>query len=66
MGFLIDVYGAIPAEVLPDNQVANLVRARNMLINHLNRMFIELQILAERKEETAQEKEERMKKDSLK
>ena len=66
LGMMFDIYGMIPADNMPDTQVANLVRTRNMMINHMNRMFIELQILANAKEETEKEKEVRLKKDSLK
>ncbi len=66
MGFLIDVYGSIPADGLPDSQVATMVRARNQLLNHMNRMFMELEILANMKDETLKEKAAREKKDSAK
>lgn len=66
MGLLIDIYNAIPADNLPDQQVANLVRSRNMLVSHLNRMFMELEILANMKEESPKEKEVRIRKDSVK
>ncbi len=66
MSFLADIYGMIQADSMPDQQVANLVRARNMMINHLNRMFVELQSIANVKEESAKEREARAKKDSAK
>ena len=66
MGYLFDIYGMIPADNMSDQQAANLVRARNMLITHMNRMFIELESIANAKEETQKEKEERMRKDSVK
>lgn len=66
MGFLVDVYGSIPADGLPDSQVATMVRARNQLVNHLNRMFVELEILANQGNETPKEREVRLKKDSVK
>ena len=66
MGLLFDIYGMIQAENMPDQQAANLVRSRNMMINHMNRMFLELQSIANQKEETKAEREARMKKDSSK
>ena len=66
MGFLMDIYNSIPADSMPDTQVANLVRSRNMMINHMNKMFVELQVVANSKEETAAEKAARQKKDSSK
>lgn len=65
-GMMFDIYMQIPADQMTDTDVARNVRARNLLINHLNMRLMELQILAGRKEETEKEKEERLRKDSLK
>jgi hypothetical protein len=64
MGFLQDIYGMIQADNMPDQQAANLVRSRNLMVNHMNRMFIELQSIANTKEETPAEKKVRLQKDS--
>ena len=66
MGFLVDIYGSIQADNMPDQQVANLVRSRNLMVSHMNRMFVELQSIANQKEETKAEREARAKKDSSK
>jgi len=65
-GQAFDIYMQIPSDQLDDITVARNVRARNLLINHLNMRLMELQILAERKEETPKEKAEREKRDSSK
>jgi len=65
-GLMFDIYMQIPADQMTDADAARNLRARNLLINHLNMRLIELQILSERKDETPKEREERMKKDSVK
>lgn len=65
-GQVFDIYMQIPADQLDDATVARNVRARNLFLNHLNMRLMELQILAERREETPKEKAERERKDSSK
>lgn len=66
-GMMFDIYMQIQADQMPDEAVARNVRARNLLINHLNMRLMELQILAgKEEEETEKEKEQRLRMDSLK
>jgi hypothetical protein len=63
-GQMVDIYVSIQTDNRSDADIAKQVMARNMLINHLNMRFVELEILAQQKGETTQELMERLKKDS--
>lgn len=65
-GMIFDIYMQIPADQMTDADAARNLRARNLFINHLNMRLMELQILAGRKVETEEEKDKRLRKDSVK
>lgn len=65
-GQMFDIYLQIPTDQMPDEQVARMVRARNLFLNHMNMRLMELEILANMTEESEKEKEIRLKKDSSK
>src|SRR5690348_14705345 len=65
-GQMIDLWMTVPLKQLSPEQAAIQLIARNELINHLDQMLMQLQALAEMKEETPEEATERRKKDSSK
>lgn len=66
LGQVVDLWMTIPpTEVTPEYAYINW-KARNQLINHIEQMLIQLQVLANEKEETEDEKKARLEKNSTK
>lgn len=65
IGGLIDIYGSISPDRAPEDVVTD-VKARNLLLAHLNTQMISLQSIANAQDETMEELEARLKKNSTK
>ena len=66
LGQTIDLWMTLDLGSLTPEEQRVRIHARNSLIMHIESRLIELNTLADRKEETQAEKKERMEKDSLK
>jgi hypothetical protein len=66
LGQTIDLWMTLDLGNLTPEEQRVRIHARNGLIMHIESRLIELNTLADRKEETPAEKKERMEKDSLK
>ncbi len=66
LGQMIDLWLSIPTAGRKPEEIAIDLQARNMLITHLDLMLMQLQVLAESKEETAAETAQRLLKNSSK
>lgn len=66
LGQVIDLWMTVPIQQLTPEQAMVNILARNQLIMHIEQQLMQLQILAEGKSETEEEKQERIKKDSAK
>ena len=66
LGQTVDLWMTLDLGSLTDQQAMQRIWARNTLITHIEQQLIQLNILAGVKEETAEEKKERERKDSTK
>jgi hypothetical protein len=65
-GQVIDLWMTIDLNQLPQDEAIRRIYARNTLISHIEQQIMQLNILAEAKDETDEEKKDREKKDSSK
>jgi len=66
LGQVIDLWMTLDLGQLTPQEQAVRIYARNSLISHIETRLIELNVLADKKEETPAEKAERERKDSVK
>lgn len=66
IGQVVDLWLPLDIEKIPPHDREIIIIARNRLILHIEQMLSQIKILAGLKEETAEEREERFKKDSNK